>query len=67
MLRTPRYAYVEWDGGGKELYDMNADPYQLQSLHTDPDKSDLIAELSSRVSAMKSCSGKSCRFPEAVS
>ncbi len=67
LLRTPGYAYVEWDNGKKKLYDMEADPYQLQSLHNDPDKADLIAELSSRVSYMKSCSGESCRAPGAVS
>lgn len=67
MLRTPRYAYVEWDGGGKELYDMETDPYQLESLHRDPDKDGLINQLSARVSALKSCSGNSCRAPEAVS
>jgi N-acetylglucosamine-6-sulfatase len=66
MLRTPRYAYVEWENGERELYDMKADPYQLQSLHTDPDKADLIAQLSSRLSAMKSCSGDSCRTIEAA-
>jgi N-acetylglucosamine-6-sulfatase len=66
MLRTPRYAYVEWDNGEKELYDMKADPYQLQSLHTDADKVDLIAQLSLRLSDMKSCSGNSCRTTEAA-
>ena len=66
MLRTPRYAYVEWETGEKELYDMKADPYQLRSLHADADKAELIAQLSSRLSAMKSCSGESCRTTEAA-
>jgi N-acetylglucosamine-6-sulfatase len=64
MLRTPRYAYVEWDTGEEELYDMKPDPYQLQSLHIDSDKADLIAQLSLRLSAMKTCSGESCRTTE---
>jgi arylsulfatase A-like enzyme len=53
MLRTPKWAYVEWDEAEKELYDMDADPYQLQSLHADLGKADLIARLSSQLSDMK--------------
>ena len=53
MLRTPQWAYVEWDDAEKELYDMEADPYQLQSLHADPGKADLIARLSSQLSDLK--------------
>ncbi len=66
MLRTPGWAYVEWDDGKKELYDMYTDPYQLQSLHADPEKAGLIAQLSSRLETLKSCSGDSCRTAESV-
>ncbi len=66
MLRTPGWAYVEWDDRKKELYDMYTDPYQLQSLHADPEKADLIAQLSSRLETLKSCSGDSCRTAESV-
>jgi N-acetylglucosamine-6-sulfatase len=66
MLRTTQYAYVEWDGGEKELYDMGSDPHQLQSLHADPEKADLMAQLSSQLSARKGCSGASCRSAEAI-
>ena len=61
MLRTPRWAYVEWDDGEKELYDMYTDRYQLHSLHAEPDKADLIARLSTRLDTLKACSGDSCR------
>jgi N-acetylglucosamine-6-sulfatase len=61
MLRTPRWAYVEWDDGEKELYDMYTDPYQLHSLHAVADKVDLIARLSTRLDILKACSGDSCR------
>ena len=61
MLRTPGWAYVEWDDGQKELYDMYADRHQLHSLHANPDKADLIARLSARLDALKVCSGDSCR------
>jgi N-acetylglucosamine-6-sulfatase len=62
MLRTPEWAYVEWDEGEKELYDMHTDRNQLQSLHAEPDKSDLLARLSARLDALKGCSGDSCRL-----
>jgi hypothetical protein len=50
--------------GAKKLYDMNANPYQLQSLHAGPDKARLIDELSLRLSDMKVCSSDSCRTCE---
>jgi hypothetical protein len=34
---------VEWDGGGKELYDMSSDPYPFQSLYADPEKAALMS------------------------
>jgi N-acetylglucosamine-6-sulfatase len=67
MLRTPKYAYVEWSDGEKELYNMHTDPHQLRSLHAEKVKADLISKLSSRLSQMKSCSGSSCRKLEVVS
>src|SRR5215217_9776894 len=51
MLRTPKWAYIEWDDGEQELYDMSIDPYPLQSLHADPGKADLISGLSARLTA----------------
>jgi N-acetylglucosamine-6-sulfatase len=62
MLRTPRWAYVEWDDGQKELYDMYTDRYQLHSLHAEPDKADLMGRLSARLDTLKVCSGASCRM-----
>jgi arylsulfatase A-like enzyme len=61
MLRTHRWAYVEWDDGEKELYDMNTDRYQLRSVHAEPDKAFLVARLSARLDTLKGCSGDSCR------
>jgi hypothetical protein len=61
MLRTHKWAYVEWDDGEQELYDMYTDRYQLQSLHAEPDKVALITRLSTRLDTLKRCSGESCR------
>ena len=35
-VRTPERILVAYATGGRELYDLAADPYQLQSLHADP-------------------------------
>ena len=34
-LRTYRYLYAEYSTGERELYDLERDPYELQSRHAD--------------------------------
>jgi hypothetical protein len=62
-LRTPTHWYTEWDTGEKELYDLIADPEQMQSIHdsNDPQVKAMLAELSATLSDLKGCSGLSCR------
>lgn len=59
-LRTDSLLYVEWDGGEVELYDMAADPFQLESLHATAGTRQL-AELSRRLAELRTCSGSGCR------
>ena len=59
-LRTPTHWYTEWDTGEKELYDLLADPHQMESVHDTADPA-LLDELSATLGAMKGCSGRSCR------
>ena len=33
---TDRWKFVSWSGGDEELYDLDADPYELESLHAKP-------------------------------
>jgi N-acetylglucosamine-6-sulfatase len=62
-VRTRRHAYVEYDNGETELYDMAADPYQLTSLHmTAPAK--LRASLAELTAKLAACAGDSCRTVE---
>lgn len=42
---TDRWKYVEYDNGGRELYDLTVDPYELISLHKDPARAAKRAEL----------------------
>ena len=59
-LRTPTAAYIEYEDGNDELYDMQADPYQLDNLFGHAPAA-MVAALSSRLAALKKCAGVSCR------
>jgi arylsulfatase A-like enzyme len=47
------WVWTEYDNGDRELYDMNADPWQLQSLHANPAFAAKRAELAARLAPMK--------------
>jgi N-acetylglucosamine-6-sulfatase len=54
--------YIEWEGGFKELYDLNADPHQLENLAGQlPNKE---ATLHARLSALEDCERETCRSAE---
>jgi len=52
--------YAEHPGGERELYDLREDPFQLQSLHSDPRYSDELRALHSRLAALRDCAGERC-------
>jgi N-acetylglucosamine-6-sulfatase len=55
--------YIEYEGGFKELYDLNlnADPYELNNFY---DANSPPAELATRLQALKGCAGSTCRTAE---
>ncbi|WP_349452249.1 sulfatase [Nonomuraea sp. B19D2] len=59
-LRTDRYAYVRYETGEKQLYDLHADPDELHNLAASADPA-LLANLDERLTAMTACSGAACR------
>lgn len=59
-IRTPEWLFGDLSTDEVELYDMRADPYQLQSLHRTADPA-LIASLRQRMRALLACRGASCR------
>jgi N-acetylglucosamine-6-sulfatase len=61
-LHDARYVYVEWTNGEKELYDMVADPSQLDSIHES--RSDLVSQYSAQLAALKSAKGAALRRAE---
>ena len=65
-LRSRRYQYIEYYGGGKiqfrELYDLKRDPWQLRNrLHWQPRRHrDIAARLHRRLERYRHCKGTSC-------
>lgn len=62
MVRTQRYAYVEYSTGERELYDVVADPYQEKNIRgTRPE---VEARLARGLDALRACKGQACRDAE---
>ena len=60
-IRTERYMYAEHNSGEKELYDLQNDPFELQSRHAAPAYASVKAQLATRLHKLQSCSGSTCR------
>jgi arylsulfatase A-like enzyme len=59
-LRTADTLYVEYADGERELYDLSADPEELQNLVASADAASLAA-FSGRLRRLALCAGQSCR------
>jgi N-acetylglucosamine-6-sulfatase len=59
-IRTERFKYAEYDTGEKELYDLQNDPFELQSRDGDPPYASAQARLATRLHELQTCSGASC-------
>lgn len=68
-IRTADYTYVEYSasaaGAQRELYDLRADPYQLQNLAATADPA-LLSRLSSYLATIRACVGASCQAADAA-
>ena len=60
-IRTPRYKYVEYTSGDRELYDLVTDPHELSSRHADSALGGVRTELARRLAELRRCSGATCR------
>jgi N-acetylglucosamine-6-sulfatase len=66
-LRTLQYTYIEHAGGFVELYDLRADPHQLENLAFTADQA-LLDQLSAWLHEYASCSGGDCsKIDEGIS
>jgi arylsulfatase A-like enzyme len=60
-IRTQRYVYIEHSSGERELYDLQTDPYELESKHADPAYAGIEAELGQRLAQLRDCTGLACQ------
>lgn len=60
-MPTRRYTYIEYYSGEMELYDRNADPFELTNIS---DTAGAPAGLAFRLHALESCAGGTCRSAE---
>ncbi len=60
-IRTQRYMYAEHDSGEKELYDLQKDPFELQSRQNTPIYDTVQAQLADDLHQLRDCAGASCR------
>lgn len=51
LLRTDRWAFIQYGNGGTELYDMQQDPHQFHNLAQDPEYQDTLNDLSAQLDA----------------
>ena len=67
-IRTETHKYVVGYGNGesRELYGLQADPYELENVYKSADPS-LVEDLEARLEALRSCSGDGCREAEDAS
>jgi N-acetylglucosamine-6-sulfatase len=62
IVTSDGWKYIAYPQAGEiELYDLNADPFELNNLGRDPDYDGKQASLAARLSTLKRCSGADCR------
>ncbi len=64
-LRTPDWLFVAYRDGERELYDLKADPNEMNNIIGSADPA-LVSGLYSQLQAMRSCSGPSCRTADSI-
>jgi hypothetical protein len=62
-VRTPTRKYVQYGDGFEELYDLNADPYELENKASDPAYAGDRDALRKTNAKLKTCAGQDCWVP----
>lgn len=60
-IRLGPYKYIAWPSGEKELYNLNRDPYELNSLHRVPNFFPIRNFLHRQMKRLINCVGSKCR------
>lgn len=65
-IRDGQWQYTEYRSGESELYDLAADPYQLDNLAAHPDHAGIESRLAVRLEELADCAGgEEAGFPDA--
>lgn len=59
-VRVDGWVYLEWETGELELYDLEADPSQLESLHTAITHTEVREQLAALLDQLRDCVGEQC-------
>ena len=59
-VRTPHFVYIVYEDGERELYDLAADPYELDNRAGDPPYAATEAWLAQRTTDLETCAGTAC-------
>jgi N-acetylglucosamine-6-sulfatase len=62
-VRTESHTYVEYTNGDRELYDLEADPYQLNNIYEEADPT-VLSDLETRLGKLRGCSSGGCQKAE---
>jgi N-acetylglucosamine-6-sulfatase len=62
-LRTARYEYIDYPSGRDELYDMDRDPYQINTIYTSPPEG-VLAQMKTQLKLLEGCGGDECTTAE---
>jgi len=68
-IRVPDWKYVEYDNGDKELYDLTADPYELQNLANQTEHQARQTELARRLQTLRNaerCTSQLRELPQGL-
>jgi N-acetylglucosamine-6-sulfatase len=60
-IRSRNFLYAEYQNGDRELYDLQKDPYELQSQHGNQAYDQIKAALAGRLRNLVGCAGATCR------
>ncbi len=60
-IRRGPWKYNEYQNGDRELYNLDMDPYELESMDGEPANVAIEAQLAVRLAQLKGCAGASCR------
>jgi arylsulfatase A-like enzyme len=59
-VRAPGWVFVRYASGEEELYDLRADPHQLDNLADAPSSAAEKAELQAELQRLQGCAGVAC-------